>query len=174
MSLEDLGAGASVSSAPSGHPRELLVLLWVCRSGTSSCRLCKCAHVQVQLDTGLTLQLPQWGQVWEYTQLWQVLVPNFSGSVPSELCWWLCEPTAWIPVGEEGPGSVPTRVHVVNAHIRRLATPQSACLGILGSSSPSGSTLVPPTSRRNSETDLGASTPTSGEQMLPQTGLWQP
>ena len=55
----------------------------------------------------------------------QVLVPNFSGSVPSELCWWLGEHCAWgtsgpttcIPVDEEGPRSVPTRLHFVNVHI---------------------------------------------------------
>ena len=80
VSLEDLLAGASVSSAPSGHARELLVLLWVCRFGTSSRRPCKCAHVQAQMGTGLTLQLPQWGQVWEYTQLWQVLMGFPGGS----------------------------------------------------------------------------------------------
>ena len=47
-----------------------------------------------------------------------------------------------------------------------------SCRGILSGSSPSGSAPVPPTSHCSPETDLGASTQTTGEQTLPSTGLY--
>ena len=50
----------------------------------------------------------------------------------------------------------------------------SSCKGILSSSSPSRSTPTPPTSYCSLEPNLGASTPTTGEQTLPLTGMWQP
>ena len=50
----------------------------------------------------------------------------------------------------------------------------SSCGGILSVSSPSRSAPVMPTSHRSSETDLRTSTPTTGEETLMPTGMWQP
>lgn len=90
VSFEDLGAGACKLSAPRTSDVELLVLLWVCRSGFSSYRLCKCAHVQAQLGTA-DLCNSHNGARCENTRNYGRSQYLPSGSVPSELCWWLCE-----------------------------------------------------------------------------------
>ena len=117
-----------------------------------------------------------------------VLIPDFSGSAPTDQCWWLWEhstwgtprPTACIPTVEVRPRAVQTTVSCVSPHNRRQVTAQKILLG--GNlqqrnpwgSCPSRSTPILPASNRSSEADVEASTPTAGKQTLPLTGLWQP
>ena len=65
-----------------------------------------------------------------------VLVPDFSRSVPTDLCCWLCEHSTWgtpvliacIPTAEAGPRAVPTTVCFVSPHNGWQVTPQSPLL----------------------------------------------
>ena len=97
------------------------------------------------------------------------------------MCQRLCGHSTWgtsrqIPTAETRPRTV----YFVSSHNKWQATPQSALSSgqLLQrntySSSPSRSTPVPPTSYCSLEPNLGASTPTTGEQTPPLTGMWQP
>ena len=63
-----------------------------------------------------------------------VLVPDFSGLTPMDLCWWLCDHSAWgapgliacIPTVEVGPRVVCTTLYFVCSHNGWQVTPQSA------------------------------------------------
>ena len=59
-------------------------------------------------------------------------------------------------------------------HHRTHVWADSSWGGIHSSFCPRGRALVLSTSHNSLELDLGVSTPTTGEQMLPTTGLWQP
>ena len=66
-----------------------------------------------------------------------VLVPDFSGSVPVDLCGWLCEQCTWgtrgpmacIPTVEVGLRAMPTTVYVVSPHNGWQVMPQSTFPG---------------------------------------------
>ena len=117
-----------------------------------------------------------------------VPVPNISISALTNLHWWFVSTVpeghpGWLPPFSQlrwGWGQCQHQctlwAHTVDdrQHHKAHFMVDSSQGEILSDSSPSGSTLVPPTPHCSSETDLGASTPTTGEQTLHLTGLWQP
>ena len=139
------------------------------------CELCGDTHLEAGLkpelitgnpyvDAGAWLWWVSPSALWVHTHAWGLSEP-ISGTTVVEVA----------PEGSTSNSDLCGCAHRVAGGITELNIPADSSWGRIHSGSfPRGSTPVPPTLHYSLESDLGASTPTAGEQILPPMGMWQP